>query len=87
MREERQVKYEFDRIIDRRGTGSLKYDCAAQRGRPEDALPLWVADMDFAAPPEVCRALEERSNPRHLRLQRAHGGVFPRAAGLAGGAL
>ena len=77
MREERQVKYEFDRIIDRRGTGSLKYDCAAQRGRPEDALPLWVADMDFAAPPEVCRALEERSAHGIFGYSEPMAGYFP----------
>lgn len=38
---------DFDRIIDRRGTKSLKYDFAKRRGMPEDVLPLWVADMDF----------------------------------------
>lgn len=40
---------------DRRGTDSIKW------GRyPEDVLPLWVADMDFEAPPSVLRALQER---------------------------
>lgn len=38
---------DFDRIIDRKGTGSLKYDFAKRFGMPEDVLPLWVADMDF----------------------------------------
>ena len=37
----------FDRPIERRNTESLKYDFAVKRGRPEDVLPLWVADMDF----------------------------------------
>jgi cystathionine beta-lyase len=45
--------YNFDKITDRRGTWSLKYDFAKERGMPEDLLPLWVADMDFPAPPEV----------------------------------
>ena len=38
---------DFDRIIDRRNTKSVKYDLAAKKGMPEDVLPLWVADMDF----------------------------------------
>ncbi|MCR5733779.1 MAG: pyridoxal phosphate-dependent aminotransferase [Lachnospiraceae bacterium] len=38
---------DFDKVIDRRGTGSLKYDFARQRRMPEDVLPMWVADMDF----------------------------------------
>lgn len=37
----------FDEIIDRRNTNSLKYDFAKERNRPEKILPLWVADMDF----------------------------------------
>lgn len=38
---------DFDTVIDRKHTNSLKYDFAARRGKPEDVLPLWVADMDF----------------------------------------
>ncbi len=37
----------FDLLINRRNTRCLKYDFAAERGYPEDVLPLWVADMDF----------------------------------------
>ena len=39
---------DFDRIIDRRNTNSLKYDFAVERHMPKDILPLWVADMDFS---------------------------------------
>ena len=39
--------HDFDKVIDRRGTCSLKYDFAKQRNMPEDLLPMWVADMDF----------------------------------------
>ncbi|MGN1345697.1 MAG: MalY/PatB family protein [Eubacteriales bacterium] len=46
---------------DRWNTDCLKYDFAAERGRPADILPLWVADMDFPAPEAVIRALVERS--------------------------
>lgn len=38
---------DFDTVINRKNTNSLKYDCAKRRGKPEDILPLWVADMDF----------------------------------------
>lgn len=37
----------FDHIIDRKNTNSLKYDFAAERGKPDGLLPMWVADMDF----------------------------------------
>ena len=50
---------DFDRQIDRRGTGSLKYDFAVERGKPADVLPLWVADMDFSAPQPVFNALHK----------------------------
>ena len=50
---------QFDEIIDRKNTYSLKYDFAVQRGIPEDALPMWVADMDFRAPEKVLNALKE----------------------------
>lgn len=38
---------DFDTVVDRRNTYSLKYDFAKERNMPEDLLPLWVADMDF----------------------------------------
>ncbi len=55
------MKYDFDQVIDRRNTNSVKYDFAAECGMPEDALPLWVADMDFRVPEAVSQRLEELS--------------------------
>ena len=49
------MSQDFDRIIDRRQTESVKW-----RRYDEDVLPLWVADMDFAVPEAVVHALEER---------------------------
>lgn len=46
--------YDFDKEINRRNTGSLKWDV------PEGELPMWVADMDFETAPAVKRALEKR---------------------------
>ena len=47
------MKSDFDTIIDRRGTNSLKFDFAREKGKPEGLTPMWVADMDFPVPPEV----------------------------------
>jgi len=54
------VKYDFDKVIERQNTYSLKYS-PALRGKPLDVLPMWVADMDFSAPPCVQDALIERA--------------------------
>ena len=48
--------FDFQHVIDRRGGDSLKWNKYGER----DVLPLWVADMDFAAPPAVIAALEKR---------------------------
>lgn len=49
--------FDFDGIIDRRNTNSIKYDFYLEKGKPENALPLWVADMDFRTAPVVTEAL------------------------------
>ena len=51
-----QASFDFDEIIDRRGTASEKWD----KYRNRDVIPLWVADMDFRSPPAVIDALHER---------------------------
>lgn len=52
----------FDREISRKETNSVKYDGRQDKfGRP-DVIPLWVADMDFAAPPTITKALIERAS-------------------------
>lgn len=48
------MKFDFDKVIDRRGTGSLKWDV------PENELPMWVADMDFQTAPCIREALAAR---------------------------
>ncbi|MBR6471837.1 MAG: pyridoxal phosphate-dependent aminotransferase [Victivallales bacterium] len=55
------MTYDFDQIIPRKHTNSLKYDFAKERGKPDDLLPMWVADMDFQAPPAVREALAEKA--------------------------
>ncbi len=53
--------FDFDRIIQRRGTHSSKWDNMAKLSgiTAPDAIPMWVADMDFQAPPGVTEALRE----------------------------
>ncbi len=51
----------FDEVIPRHGTACLKYDFAKARGMPKDALPFWVADMDFKTPSAVIDELIKRS--------------------------
>jgi len=58
---EARVKDDFDRIVSRTGTSSFKYDARGAYFGREDVIPLWVADMDFAVPDAVQRALTERA--------------------------
>lgn len=48
---------DFDTVINRRGTYSIKYDTAQKNHMPEDILPLWVADMDFKVSSYIQEAL------------------------------
>jgi cysteine-S-conjugate beta-lyase len=54
------MKYDFDRVIDRRNTDSCKWAENEKRFGDKDALSLWVADMDFESPAPVIHALRER---------------------------
>ena len=51
------MKHDFETSVDRRDTGSLKWN--KYKGR--DVLPMWVADMDFVSAPEIIQALQERA--------------------------
>ena len=53
-------KYDFDKIVDRRGTGALKFDVLKERYGRADLTPLWVADMDFETPSFITDALKQR---------------------------
>ena len=50
------MKYDFDEMIERRGTGCVKWDECA-----EGVIPLWVADMDFAVAPAIQEAVRQRA--------------------------
>lgn len=49
------MTFDFDQLFDRHHTGSTKWS-----RYPTDVLPMWVADMDFAAPPVIVQALQQR---------------------------
>lgn len=49
------MTFDFDQLFDRHHTGSTKWS-----RYPADVLPMWVADMDFAAPPVIVQALQQR---------------------------
>lgn len=55
------MKYDFDQLISREDTASLKFDARLATFGRTDVQPLWVADMDFAAPPAVQHALAQRA--------------------------
>lgn len=57
IQETREKNLDFDRAVNRKNTRCIKYDFAAERGMPEDVLPLWVADMDFKTSSFVEEAL------------------------------
>ncbi len=55
------MKYNFDEIIERSNTASVKYDLRKMFFGTEEVIPMWVADMDFETPPFVMNAIKERA--------------------------
>ncbi len=56
-----QTDFNFDQPVKREHTGCEKWDQRQQKFGRADVIPLWVADMDFAAPPAVQEAIAERA--------------------------
>lgn len=56
------MNYDFDTVTDRKNTNAIKYDLAKKRGKPEDAVSLWVADMDFPTAPCIQKAVAEKAS-------------------------
>ena len=54
------MNYNFDEVIDRRGTCSEKVDGMVNVWGKSDLIPMWVADMDFATPPFILEAIRKR---------------------------
>lgn len=53
-------KYNFDKKVDRLGTGAVKWDIITKEYSDDEIIPLWVADMDFEVPKEVRENIEKR---------------------------
>ena len=54
------MKYDFDEIIERRGTHSIKFDSMQELWGRNDLIPMWVADMDFRTPSFIVEAIRKR---------------------------
>jgi len=70
--------FDFDSVIDRRGTGSEKWEKYAGR----DILPMWVADMDFRSPPVVVEALRRRTEHGVFGYTKASPGTVEAVVGM-----
>lgn len=97
------MKYNFDKLIERRGTDSVKYDILEPLFGNADILPLWVADMDFEVPDFIQSAIMKRAEhpvygytirpPRYNEaiagwLLRRHGwNVDPKSIGFSPGVV
>ena len=55
------MKFDFDTVVNRKNTNAIKYDLAKKRGKSEDAVSLWVADMDFPTAPCIQKAVAEKA--------------------------
>lgn len=55
-----KMRYDFDKIVERRGSDCVKYDALKSVYGREDLTPLWVADMDFETPDFIINAIKER---------------------------
>ena len=72
---------DFDTAVDRKNTSSLKYDFAAERKKPADVLPLWVADMDFKTSSYIEDALAARSHHAVFGYSEAKDDYFEAVSG------
>ena len=52
--------YDFDKVVDRRGTSSIKWNVQYDFGQKDGLLPFWIADTDFAAEPKILEAMKKR---------------------------
>ena len=82
------MKYNFDELIERRGTHAIKYEAMQELWGRTDLIPMWVADMDFRTPPFILNALRRRGLEALAEIRvrpplRREGGI-PAAAGDRG---
>lgn len=56
-----KMKYNFDEIVNRENTNSVKFDLRRELFGREDVIPMWVADMDFKTPDFIINAIKQRT--------------------------
>ena len=54
------MEYDFETIIDRKNSKCYKWDSIKEFFGKDNVLPMWVADLDFSAPPEIIEVLKKR---------------------------
>lgn len=60
VKKKKNMRYDFDEIIERKGTSCVKHDALIQNFGRDDLLPMWVADMDWRSPDFVMEAIRQR---------------------------
>jgi cystathionine beta-lyase len=55
------MRYDFDKIIDRRNTESIKWDMSEEMFEHNDVIPMWIADMDFEIAKPIADAIKRRT--------------------------
>ncbi|MBP9998028.1 MAG: PatB family C-S lyase [Bacteroidales bacterium] len=73
--------YNFDKIIDRSGSGCIKTDCLKDTFGREDVLPMWIADMDWETPDFIVEALRKRLEHPIFGYPHTPDDYFPMIAG------
>lgn len=74
-------KIDFDEVIERKNTNSVKYDFTRHRGKPENVLPMWVADMDFKVSERILEALRQRVDHGIFGYSEVQGEYFEAVGG------
>lgn len=75
------MKYDFDKVIDRNHSWSIKHDFKKENGKTEDIIPLWVADMDFVSPECVVNALKKAADHQVFGYTRPREAYFESLSG------
>jgi cystathionine beta-lyase len=68
--------YNFDQIIDRSGTNSIKHDFKHEVFGTDDIIPMWVADMDFRTPDFIMKAVRKRTEHEILGYTKRSPGFY-----------
>ncbi len=69
--------YDFDEVLNRRGTGALKTDRLEERYGCNDLIPMWIADMDFRTPDFIMDSIRKRCEHEVLGYPCAPDGYIP----------